>query len=1030
MRWNELRITIALAAGLVTVAAPAAAARFGTVVPIGGHASDIALDESRGALYVANFTANRIDVVSTTDYTIRRSINVAAQPGALALSPDAQFLVVAHYRNLTPPDPGQNLLTVIRLDSNARQTFVVGDPPLGVAFVATGQALVVTTTSLLLFDPVYGTTTLINTFANLSQTLPVQAATFPGQIVQTALASSGDGYTVWGVAGAGTGNQVIYRYEARRGTLSIMIDISSPPLLPRVSVSDDGSYAMIGWALFNTYSLQGRYPDVADSPNITGHAIDSKNGILYGQFPDASQPTAPPLASTQPAGQASSAILPAILLMDADNLTVRERIVIPENMVGRAVLSASGGVLYAISDSGVMVLPVGSLNQYHRVAAVQEDVLVQSSFCNRKALVQSLTIIDPAGGSTDFRITPSRSGVTVSPSSGTTPATVQVRVDPAAFQGANGTTPVTLTLSSATAINQPRPVRLLVNNPDQDQRGTVVNVPGQLTDILPDPGRNRIYILRQDKNQVLVFDAAANNLVATLRTATTPTLMSFTNDRRYLLVGHNDSQLVTVYDLDALQPDTPVVLPGGHYARSIADSNGALLVLARDESTGEGVVDKIDFVSRRAWKLPSLGVYTNKVSPTAVLAPAPNGRSILLAAPDGNVMLYSADADTFTLSRKDFTALSGAYAASAYDNFVIGDTIFNASLVPAAKLNVSVGSPSGFAFVDRGGYLAAGTAGGGPGVIENMANLEGGSVRPVRMSEAPLLPQAAASGTSASGTGSGSVSAYTMTSFTRTVAPLPSAGTVVVLTTSGFTVLAANYDAAVAPPSIEAVVNAADGTRPVAPGGLISVRGQQMSPVNMATSQVPLPTALGDSCLSVNGTPVPLLFVSSQQINAQLPFNVSGAATLSIHTPGGVSDNFYFTALPAAPGIFRSGTAGPETGLATVVRADNNQLVTPTNPIHPNDTVVIYLTGMGITTPPVEAGLPSPSDPLALAVIQPTVTLGGMPLSIGYAGLAPGSVGVYQINAIAPGGVPEGLSIPLVIDQGGSSTTLDVRVVK
>ena len=141
-----------------------------------------------------------------------------------------------------------------------------------------------------------------------------------------------------------------------------------------------------------------------------------------------------------------------------------------------------------------------------------------------------------------------------------------------------------------------------------------------------------------------------------------------------------------------------------------------------------------------------------------------------------------------------------------------------------------------------------------------------------------------------------------------------------------------NYDAAVAPPQISSVVNAADGTQPVAPGGLISVYGQQMSPVNMATQEIPLPTALGESCLTVNGVAVPMLFVSSQQINGQLPFNVDGNATMTLHTPGGISDNFNFTIYAAAPSIFRSGTAGPETGLATIVRADNNQLVTPTNP--------------------------------------------------------------------------------------------------
>jgi uncharacterized protein (TIGR03437 family) len=228
---------------------------------------------------------------------------------------------------------------------------------------------------------------------------------------------------------------------------------------------------------------------------------------------------------------------------------------------------------------------------------------------------------------------------------------------------------------------------------------------------------------------------------------------------------------------------------------------------------------------------------------------------------------------------------------------------------------------------------------------------------------------------------------------------------------------------------ISSVVNAANGTSPVAPLGLISVYGQLMSPVNMATSQIPLPTALADSCLSVNGSPVPLLFVSSQQINAQLPFNISGSSTMTVHTPGGISNNFYFTVQATAPSVFMSAAAGPETGLAAIVRMNNNQLVTPTNPINPNDTIVIFLTGMGQTTPSVVAGLPSPQNPLATATTAPIVTLGGVALNVSYAGLSPDEVGVYQINAAVPTGIAPGLSVPLTINQGGGATTLNVRVV-
>jgi uncharacterized protein (TIGR03437 family) len=77
----------------------------------------------------------------------------------------------------------------------------------------------------------------------------------------------------------------------------------------------------------------------------------------------------------------------------------------------------------------------------------------------------------------------------------------------------------------------------------------------------------------------------------------------------------------------------------------------------------------------------------------------------------------------------------------------------------------------------------------------------------------------------------------------------------------------------------------------------------------------------------------------------------------------------------------------------------------------------------------VDAGLPGPVSPLAQVTSAPNVSIGGMPLQVQYAGLVPGEVGVYQINAYVPFGVPQGLSMPLEIDQGGSSTTLSVRVV-
>jgi uncharacterized protein (TIGR03437 family) len=359
--------------------------------------------------------------------------------------------------------------------------------------------------------------------------------------------------------------------------------------------------------------------------------------------------------------------------------------------------------------------------------------------------------------------------------------------------------------------------------------------------------------------------------------------------------------------------------------------------------------------------------------------------------------------DTFTVSRRETERLEGAYAAGNFDNFFVGNSLLNASLVAIRQNVSSTGSTSGFAFVDDTGYVASASGSASPGVLARV-DASGAEIRPTRFVEAPSV------GTT------GFV-------FTRTLAPLASRRGFVTLTQSGFTVLPWDYDASVAPPRIDRVTNAADFRVAVAPGGLISVFGTQLSPVNLASNELPIPTALGDSCLTVNGLPIPILFVSPNQVNAQLPFQAVGNVQLILRTPGGVSDTFNLTILPAAPSVFRA-EDNP-----VIVRTKNEFLVTPSNPVHKRDILVIYLTGLGATAPLVEPGAPAPASPLAQAVTPPTVTLGGVPLQVQFAGLSPGSVGLYQINVSVPSNVPLGLQVPLTINQGTSSTTVTVRVV-
>jgi uncharacterized protein (TIGR03437 family) len=104
-------------------------------------------------------------------------------------------------------------------------------------------------------------------------------------------------------------------------------------------------------------------------------------------------------------------------------------------------------------------------------------------------------------------------------------------------------------------------------------------------------------------------------------------------------------------------------------------------------------------------------------------------------------------------------------------------------------------------------------------------------------------------------------------------------------------------------------------------------------------------------------------------------------------------------------------------------------MATDSNPIHRDEVVVIYLTGLGKVTPFVENGRPAPSSPLATTVTDTEVNVGGVAANVLFSGLAPGQVGLYQLNVTIPWNAPKGLGIPLNIVQGGTTHTVNVRIV-
>ena len=116
-------------------------------------------------------------------------------------------------------------------------------------------------------------------------------------------------------------------------------------------------------------------------------------------------------------------------------------------------------------------------------------------------------------------------------------------------------------------------------------------------------------------------------------------------------------------------------------------------------------------------------------------------------------------------------------------------------------------------------------------------------------------------------------------------------------------------------------------------------------------------------------------------------------------------------------------------GTPRIIRTVDGQFITDSTPIHLNETLIIYTTGLGPVTPSVAAGAGGPSGPLAATSIPVAVYIGGSQLFTLWSGLAPGLVGVYQVNAQVPfHNVPTGSNIPFTIVQGGTQTTVKLKV--
>ncbi len=198
----------------------------------------------------------------------------------------------------------------------------------------------------------------------------------------------------------------------------------------------------------------------------------------------------------------------------------------------------------------------------------------------------------------------------------------------------------------------------------------------------------------------------------------------------------------------------------------------------------------------------------------------------------------------------------------------------------------------------------------------------------------------------------------------------------------------------------------------VTPGKVVVLYGNRVGPATLATGQISnskLSTNVGNTQVLFDGTPAPLLYTSSGQVGAIVPYKLDGQLGTQVQVKSGTltSDAVALPVAPVAPSLFTADLSG--SGQGVILNQDGVTVNSSAHPAPAGSIVVIYATGAGQTSPAGVDGqlangpvYPKPAQNVA-------VTIGGLPAEVLYAGAAPTLVaGVMQINARIPAGVSPG----------------------
>jgi len=211
----------------------------------------------------------------------------------------------------------------------------------------------------------------------------------------------------------------------------------------------------------------------------------------------------------------------------------------------------------------------------------------------------------------------------------------------------------------------------------------------------------------------------------------------------------------------------------------------------------------------------------------------------------------------------------------------------------------------------------------------------------------------------------------------------------------------------------------------VAPGEIVTLFGRGFGPRDLASLRLDengrVATSLAGTRVLFDGIAAPMIYALRDQVSVVVPYGVAGKSVTGVQVEYNdwTTDVVRVPVLPSAPGIFALDASGQGPG---AILNEDYSVNSAAKPAKRGSVVMIFATGEGETDPPgqdgVLAGLVLPKP-----VLPVSVTIGGAPAVVEYAGGAPGLVaGVLQVNARIPEGVTPGAAVPVVVKIGSASS--------